>query len=53
MNLDLAGKVAPVAGSTAGIGRAIAAGLAEYNAHVWVNGRTRARVDGGAVKAAF
>ncbi len=45
MNLDLTGRTALVTGSTAGIGIAIAAGLAEYGAHVWVNGRTRARVD--------
>ena len=45
MNLDITGKVALVTGSTAGIGVAIAAGLAEYGAHVWVNGRTQARVD--------
>ena len=45
MNLDLSGKVALVTGSTAGIGFAIATGLAEAGAHVWVNGRTAARVD--------
>ena len=40
MDLDLSGKVALVTGSTAGIGLAIATGLAEAGAHVWVNGRT-------------
>jgi NAD(P)-dependent dehydrogenase (short-subunit alcohol dehydrogenase family) len=45
MNLDLHGKTAVVSGSTAGIGFAAAAGLAELGAHVVVNGRTQARVD--------
>jgi NAD(P)-dependent dehydrogenase (short-subunit alcohol dehydrogenase family) len=45
VDLDLAGKVALVTGSTAGIGIAIAEGLAGCGAHVWVNGRTQARVD--------
>src|SRR5438105_11894796 len=45
MDLDLTGKTALVTGSTAGIGRAIAAGLARQGATVWVNGRTAARVD--------
>jgi NAD(P)-dependent dehydrogenase (short-subunit alcohol dehydrogenase family) len=45
MNLDLSGKVALVTGSTAGIGLAIATGLAEAHAHVWVNGRTSERVE--------
>ena len=45
MDLDLSGKVALVTGSTAGIGLAIATGLAEAGAHVWVNGRTSERVD--------
>jgi len=44
MNLGLAGKTAVVSGSTAGIGLAIAAALAEEGARVIVNGRTEARV---------
>lgn len=45
MKLGLAGKTALVTGSTAGIGFAIAKGLADEGALVWVNGRTQARVD--------
>lgn len=45
MNLKLAEKKALVTGSTAGIGYAIALGLAREGAHVFVNGRTQARVD--------
>jgi NAD(P)-dependent dehydrogenase (short-subunit alcohol dehydrogenase family) len=45
MDLDLSGKVAMVTGSSAGIGLAIATGLAEAGAHVRVNGRTSARVE--------
>ncbi len=41
----LAGKTALVSGSTAGIGYAIALGLAREGARVWVNGRTQVRVD--------
>lgn len=44
MNLGLQGKQAVVTGSTAGIGLAIAAVLAEEGAGVIVNGRTEARV---------
>ncbi|HMI54167.1 MAG TPA: SDR family NAD(P)-dependent oxidoreductase [Candidatus Saccharimonadales bacterium] len=44
MDLGLKGKSAVVSGSTAGIGFAIAALLAEEGAHVVVNGRTEARV---------
>lgn len=45
MDLQLFGKVALVSGSTAGIGFAIAKSLAQEGAHVYVNGRTQARVD--------
>ena len=44
MNLGLQGKLALVSGSTAGIGFAIAAALAEEGARVVINGRTEARV---------
>jgi NAD(P)-dependent dehydrogenase (short-subunit alcohol dehydrogenase family) len=44
MNLQLEGKLALVTGSTAGIGFAIAKGLAAEGARVVVNGRTDARV---------
>lgn len=45
VNLKLAGKIALVTGSTAGIGFAIAQSLATEGAHVCVNGRTQKRVD--------
>ncbi|MGD0730006.1 MAG: SDR family NAD(P)-dependent oxidoreductase [Terracidiphilus sp.] len=45
MNLKLTDKLALVTGSTAGIGLAIAKSLAGEGAHVYVNGRTQARVD--------
>lgn len=45
MDLQLAGKIALVSGSTAGIGLAIAATLAEEGATVIVNGRTQERVN--------
>jgi NAD(P)-dependent dehydrogenase (short-subunit alcohol dehydrogenase family) len=45
MDLKLANKTALVTGSTAGIGFAIARTLAREGAHVWINGRTQARVD--------
>jgi len=44
MNLGLQGKLAVVSGSTAGIGFAIAAALAQEGARVVINGRTEARV---------
>jgi NAD(P)-dependent dehydrogenase (short-subunit alcohol dehydrogenase family) len=45
MNIDLSGKIAIVSGSTAGIGLAIAKGLATAGAKVVVNGRTEAAVE--------
>ena len=45
MNIDLAGKLAIVTGSTEGIGFAIAKGLAGAGATVVLNGRTQAKVD--------
>ncbi len=44
MNIDLSGKTAIVTGSTAGIGFAIAEGLAASGAHVVINGRNDASV---------
>jgi NAD(P)-dependent dehydrogenase (short-subunit alcohol dehydrogenase family) len=62
VNIDLSGRTALVSGSTQGIGRAIAAGLARAGASVVVNGRDEDRVraaaralaaeiPGGAVRA--
>jgi NAD(P)-dependent dehydrogenase (short-subunit alcohol dehydrogenase family) len=45
MDLKLAGKVALVTGSTAGIGFAIARSLAAEGAHIYLNGRTQERVN--------
>jgi NAD(P)-dependent dehydrogenase (short-subunit alcohol dehydrogenase family) len=44
MNIDLSGKTAIITGSTAGIGLAIAKGLATAGAKVIVNGRTEGAV---------
>lgn len=45
MQINLTGKLALVTGSTAGIGHAIALGLAKAGAEVIVNGRKQAAVD--------
>lgn len=45
MNIDLKGKRAIVTGSTAGIGRATAEGLARAGASVVISGRGKSRVD--------
>jgi NAD(P)-dependent dehydrogenase (short-subunit alcohol dehydrogenase family) len=45
MKIELNGRKALVTGSTAGIGRAIAEGLARAGASVVINGRTKERVD--------
>src|SRR5579863_5796915 len=45
MKIDLSGKTALVTGSTAGIGYAIAKGLAAAGSAVVLNGRGKARVD--------
>ena len=45
MKIDLSGKTALVTGSTAGIGHAIAKGLAASGANVVINGRSQSKVD--------
>jgi NAD(P)-dependent dehydrogenase (short-subunit alcohol dehydrogenase family) len=50
MDLMLAGKKALVTGSTAGIGFAIARSLGAEGAEVFINGRTRKRVDEAVLK---
>ena len=45
MQIDLSGRTALVTGSTAGIGFAIARGLAEAGATTVINGRTQPVVD--------
>jgi NAD(P)-dependent dehydrogenase (short-subunit alcohol dehydrogenase family) len=52
MNIDLSGKTALVTGSTAGIGYAIAKGLAEAGAKVMLNGRKEASVKAAAARLA-
>jgi NAD(P)-dependent dehydrogenase (short-subunit alcohol dehydrogenase family) len=49
MKIDLSGKTALVTGSTAGIGHAIARGLAAVGADVVINGRSKAKVDAAVV----
>jgi NAD(P)-dependent dehydrogenase (short-subunit alcohol dehydrogenase family) len=50
MKIDLSGKTALVTGSTAGIGYAIAKGLATTGADVVLNGRGQAKVDAAVAK---
>ncbi|WP_114968665.1 SDR family NAD(P)-dependent oxidoreductase [Rhodoferax ferrireducens] len=50
MKIDLSGKTAIVTGSTAGIGYAIAKGLAQAGAAVVLNGRAEAAVDAALAK---
>jgi len=50
MNIDLSGKTALVTGSTAGIGYAIAKGLAASGAEVVINGRGQDKVDAALAK---
>src|SRR5258708_15885834 len=52
MIMDLSGKRAIVAGSTAGIGFAIASGLAESGAAVVINGRSQGSVDAATARLA-
>jgi NAD(P)-dependent dehydrogenase (short-subunit alcohol dehydrogenase family) len=52
VDLDLHGKTAVVSGSTAGIGFAVARGLARQGAHVVVTGRTHARVEAAVAEIA-
>jgi len=47
MRIELSGKLALVTGSTGGIGKAIANGLAATGADVIVNGRRQQSVDTG------
>src|SRR5476649_1084563 len=50
MDLQLNNKKALVTGSTAGIGYAIAKQLANENAEVYINGRTKERVEAAVKK---
>lgn len=55
MDYRLSGKKALVTGSTAGIGLAIASGLASEGAETYINGRTQSRVEDACdlIKAAY
>jgi NAD(P)-dependent dehydrogenase (short-subunit alcohol dehydrogenase family) len=50
MDLGLKGRSALITGSTAGIGFAIAQGLAAEGARVWIAGRTQKSVDGALLR---
>ena len=50
--MEISGKTALVTGSTAGIGHAIAKGLAATGAEVVLNGRTKAKVDAAVAELA-
>src|SRR5689334_11997831 len=52
MNIDLSGKKAVVSGSTAGIGFAIARGLASSGADVVINGRSDKSVEAAIARLA-
>jgi NAD(P)-dependent dehydrogenase (short-subunit alcohol dehydrogenase family) len=52
MKIDLSGKTTLVTGSTSGIGRAVAKGLAAAGAQVTVNGRAQGKVDAAAAAIA-
>jgi NAD(P)-dependent dehydrogenase (short-subunit alcohol dehydrogenase family) len=52
MIIDLSGRRAIVTGSTAGIGFAVASGLAESGAAVVINGRSQASVDAATARLA-
>lgn len=45
MQIDLSGRTAIVTGSTVGIGRATAEGLARASASIIINGRLQGRLD--------
>ena len=51
MDLGLGGRRALITGSTAGIGYAIARGLAKEGATVTITGRTQASVDAALARA--
>ena len=53
MKIDLSGRRAVISGSTAGIGFAIAKGLAEAGAAVVINGRGESAVKDAVKRARF